>query len=236
MPHAAKRVAIVQSSYIPWKGYFDLIASVDEFVLYDDAQFTRRDWRNRNQIKTPSGPRWLTIPVLAKGRFEQRVRDTVVSDPHWPQRHWRSIQANYARAPHFPAYRDALEGLWLGSEEERLSLINHRLLSGLCSLLGIRARFSWSMDYTLEDERTARLVGICRQAGATTYVTGPSARAYLDERKFHDAGIVVEYADYAGYPEYAQLYPPFLHQVSVVDLLVHTGPDARRYMRWGSSR
>jgi hypothetical protein len=227
----AKRIAVVQSSYIPWKGYFDLIASVDEFVLYDDAQFTRRDWRNRNQIKTPGGLRWLTIPVIVKGRFEQRIRETLVSDRRWPHQHWRSIQANYARAPHFHTYKTALEALFLGADVERLSAVNYRLLRGLCELLGIRTPLTWSMDYRLEEERTARLVGICRQAGATEYLTGPSARAYLDEPQFREAGITVRFADYSGYREYPQLYPPFVHQVSVIDLLVHTGPEAAQYLR-----
>jgi WbqC-like protein len=227
----AKRVAIVQSSYIPWKGYFDLIASVDEFILYDDAQYTKRDWRNRNRIKTRSGLQWLTVPVVVTGRFEQRVRDTVVADQRWRQQHWRSIQANYARAPHFERDKDALEGLFLGFGDDRLSAINHRFLTGLCAMIGIRTRLSWSMDYTLEGERTARLVGICKQAGASEYLTGPSARGYLDEAQFQTAGIVLRYADYNGYREYPQLYPPFEHQVSAIDLLVHVGPHARKYLR-----
>src|SRR5437868_14961880 len=93
-----KRVAILQSNYIPWKGYFDLIAAVDEFILYDDMQYTRRDWRNRNQIKTPAGIQWLTIPVEVKGKFHQRINETQVSDPDWPRHHWRTLELNYARA------------------------------------------------------------------------------------------------------------------------------------------
>jgi len=226
-----KRVAIVQSSYIPWKGYFDLIASVDEFVLYDDAQYTKRDWRNRNRIKTPSGLHWLTIPVVVKGRFDQRVRDTHVADQRWREQHWRSIRANYARAPHFGAYKDALESLFLEVTDDRLSTINGHFLTGLCAMMGIHTRLSWSMDYALADERTARLVGICRQAGADEYLTGPAARGYLDETQFQTAGIAVRYADYSGYREYPQLYPPFEHQVSAIDLLVHVGADARSYLR-----
>jgi hypothetical protein len=229
----SKRVAILQSSYIPWKGYFDLIAAVDEFVLYDDAQYTKRDWRNRNRIKTPHGLLWLTVPVLVKGRFEQRVRDTVVSDLGWAAKHWRTIRASYARAPCFGQYEAPLEELFLGSVDDHLSAVNFRFLSGLCRLLGLTTRLTWSMDYVLAPDRTARLVGICRQAGATEYLSGPAARSYLDERQFRDAGIAVTYADYTGYPEYPQLHPPFEHHVSVIDLLVHTGAEARRFMRAG---
>ena len=105
----SKRIAIVQSSYIPWKGYFDLIAAVDEFVLLDDVQYTKRDWRNRNRIKSSSGPVWLTIPVVVSGRFEQRVCDVLVSDGRWNEKHWRSIRASYARAPYFRASLSSLK-------------------------------------------------------------------------------------------------------------------------------
>jgi hypothetical protein len=225
-----KRIAIVQSSYIPWKGYFDLVASVDEFVLFDDAQYTKRDWRNRNRIKTSRGPLWLSIPVAIKGRFEQKIRETLVTDVRWAEKHWRSIRASYARAPFFKHYEAALEALFAGATDERLSHINYRFLSGLCQLLEIRTPITWSMDYQVDGARTTRLINLCRQAGATEYLSGPSARAYLDERECADAGISVFWADYSGYPEYTQLYPPFDHAVSVIDLLVHTGPEARRYM------
>jgi len=229
-PPVPKRIAIVQSSYIPWKGYFDLIASVDEFVLYDDAQYTRRDWRNRNRIKTPHGILWLTIPVNVKGRYYQRVRDTMVSEPGWAEKHWRSIRASYSRAPYFRTYATALEELFLGTTEQRLSDVNYRFLSRLCGLLGLRTRLTWSMDYPHDGDATERLVAMCKAAGATTYLSGPSARSYIEAERFTEAGIALEYTDYTGYPEYSQLYPPFEHTVSVIDLLVHTGPEALRFM------
>src|SRR5579864_4290063 len=126
----SKRVAVVQSNYIPWKGYFDLIHSVDEFILFDDMLYTRRDWRNRNRIKTPQGVAWLTIPVQVKGGYlDQRIRDTVVSDPHWNVRHWKTVVHHYSRARCFKQYRPLLEQLYLGQPETHLSLINYRFLS-----------------------------------------------------------------------------------------------------------
>lgn len=226
----SKRIAIVQSSYIPWKGYFDLMAAVDEFVLYDDAQYTKRDWRNRNRIKSPNGALWLTVPVAVKGHFEQRVRDAVIADRGWVERHWRTVRASYARAPCFRQYESALEGLFSGATSERLSEINHRFLVGLRDLLGIETRITWSMDYRHHGDATHRLVEMCHQAGATTYLSGPSARAYMDAPQLAAAGITLEYMDYRGYPAYPQLYPPFEHAVSVIDLLVHTGREAPRFM------
>lgn len=226
-----KSVAIVQSSYIPWKGYFDIMASVDEFILYDDRQFTRRDWRNRNRIKTPEGTRWLTIPVESKGRYEQRIDETVIGDPRWADRHWSTIVGSYGRASHFSDYRDTLEELYRTSTERRLSAVNRRFLQAIAGLLGIRTTLSWSTDYEAEGAKTERLVSLCRAAGATEYVTGPRARNYLDETAFDEAGIGLSYFDYSGYPEYEQLHPPFEHEVTALDLIVHTGAEAPQYMK-----
>jgi hypothetical protein len=226
-----KTVAIVQSNYIPWKGYFDLIAAADEFILYDDVQYTRRDWRNRNRIKSASGPLWLTIPVDVKGKYSQTIRETRIADPDWPAAHWKTIQHNYARATFFRAYRDAFEELFLGCREEYLSQVNFRFLTRVCDLLDIHTPMRWSMDYELLDGKTERLVHLCRQAGATEYLSGPAARGYLDEAQFQEAGIAVRWMDYSGYPEYPQVHPPFDHAVSVLDLILNTGPAARTFMK-----
>lgn len=227
----SKSVAIVQSSYIPWKGYFDLIGSVDEFILYDDRQFTRRDWRNRNRIKTSRGAQWLTIPVETKGRYDQRIDETIIGDPGWAVRHWKTIQHNYALAPYFADCRDLLEHLYRTSTERRLSFVNRRFLEAIAGALGIRTTLSWSTDYDAHGAKTERLVSLCRAAGATEYVTGPSARSYLDESAFENAGIQVSYFDYSGYPEYEQLHPPFDHAVTILDLMLNTGSEAPRYMK-----
>jgi WbqC-like protein len=226
-----RSVAIVQSCYIPWKGYFDLIASVDEFILYDDRQFTRRDWRNRNRIKTPQGTQWLTIPVETKGRYLQRIDETVIGDPAWAQQHWKTFVHNYAAAPYFSDYREELEALFEAASDKRLSVVNRAFLEAINRILGITASLSWSTDYEAEGTKTERLVSLCRAAGATAYVSGPRARSYLDESAFAEAGIELSYFDYSDYPEYDQLYPPFDHAVTILDLIFNTGPDAPRYMK-----
>jgi hypothetical protein len=230
------RVAIVQSNYIPWKGYFDLIDAVDEFVLIDDLQFTRRDWRNRNAIKTPEGSCWLTIPVEAKGRYLQTIRETRIADVNWRRRHLTSIRHHYARAEAFKLYVDAIQELYDGCGSCFLSEVNRHLLEGLCRLLGITTRISSSDEYRLADGRTTRLVEICKQAGASTYLSGPSARSYLDHAEFTVEGIEVRYMDYSGYPEYPQLFPPFEHHVSVLDLILNVGAEAPRYMKIRGAR
>lgn len=226
-----KKIAIVQSNYIPWKGYFDLISKVDEFILFDDMQYTRRDWRNRNKIKTPQGLQWLTISVEVKGKFLQKINQTYVSNPNWASEHWKTLSQNYAKAPYFRTYREVFEELYLGCALLRLSDINYRFICGICKLFGIQTRLSWSSDYNLIEGKTERLVDLCKQANGIEYISGPSAKGYIDHVLFKNAGITLNYMDYSNYPEYPQLYPPFEHGVSIVDLIFQTGPDAPKYMK-----
>jgi hypothetical protein len=226
-----KTIAIIQSSYIPWKGYFDIIRSVDEFVFLDTAQYTKRDWRNRNRIVARDGIRWLTIPVASKGRYLQRIDETEVAQP-WARRHWQTLAAHYARAPHFGAVAPALEALYAACEHEtRLSRINFLLIAGVCRLLGIATPLRWSSEFPECGTRADRLVSICRAAGATRYLSGPSAAAYLEPEKFARAGVALAYVDYAGYPAYPQLQPGFVHEVSIVDMLFCLGMETPRYLR-----
>src|SRR5262245_22128659 len=142
-------VAIVQSNYIPWKGYFDLIRRADHFVLYDDAQYTTRDWRNRNRIKTKDGLLWLSIPVEVQGRRDQRIRDARVADPTWSKKHWKTIAAAYARAAHMSVYRERLEDLFARATSPWLSEVNRHFIEAICGWLGITTRLSWSSEFDL---------------------------------------------------------------------------------------
>jgi hypothetical protein len=225
-----KKVAIVQSNYIPWKGYFDLIASVDEFVLFDDMQFTRRDWRNRNRIKTPQGLQWLTVPVRVKGRFEQPIRETALGEGDWARSHLRTLHANYAKAPFFAELFEALEPVY-AEEHATISTLNRRLIEWVCAYLGITTRITDSWDYETSADQSARLAGICAQAGGNVYVSGPAARDYLQQQPFAERGLAVEWFDYDGYPEYPQLWGGFEHAVTILDLLFNCGREAPRFMK-----
>lgn len=230
---SGKKVAVLQSNYIPWKGYFDLIASVDIFILFDDTQYTRRDWRNRNIIKTSLGCRWLTIPVKVKGKYRQKIKDTEIVDSRWPQDHWRRIKTSYSRAAYFKEYSDLVEELYMScSPLTFLSDINHMFLRELCRALRIQTPILQSMDFSLVDGKTERLIDLCLQVGGTTYVSGPAGKTYIEEELFFANGLNLEYMEYSDYPEYQQLYPPFEHKVSIIDLLFHVGPEAPRYI-WG---
>lgn len=226
-----KRVAIVQSNYIPWKGYFDMIASVDEFILFDDMQYTRRDWRNRNQIKTPQGVQWLTVPVKVKGKYHQTIRETEIDGTDWAQIHWKSLVQNYRRAPHFDEINTWLEPIYLGGGHTYLSGLNRAFIEAVCSYLGITTRISNSWDYELVPGKTERLVSLCEQAGATEYISGPAARDYIQPGLFAERDIRLDWFDYAGYPEYPQLWGEFTHGVTILDLLFNCGQDAPRFMK-----
>lgn len=223
-----KRIAISQSNYIPWKGYFDMIRSVDEFVLYDDVQFTRRDWRNRNRIKTAHGLHWLTIPVRVKGRYHQSVRETEIEGSSWTESHWQTIRHGYARAACFAEMAAILEKVYADCSGLRmLSEVNRLWIEAVCRLLAIQTPLRWSSEFSLNGDRSERLLNICLEAGADCYVSGPAAKGYLDTGLFESAGVAVEWMSYEGYPEYPQLHGPFEHRVSVIDLLLNaTNPAA----------
>lgn len=225
------RVAIVQSNYVPWKGYFDLIGSVDRFILYDDMQFTRRDWRNRNKIKTPQGLAWLTVPVLSKGKYFQTIKDTRIDGSAWAVKHWRSIETNYTRAPYFEMMAEIFKPTYEGNIPTFLSELNTHLIRNICEFLNIDAIVESSADYDLIDGQSERLVDLCKQVGAEVYVSGPLARDYLDTSVFSSAGIEVEWFDYTGYPVYDQLWGEFEHGVSILDLISNAGPNTPDYMK-----
>ena len=178
-----KRIAIIQSNYIPWKGYFDLIATVDELILYDDMQYTRRDWRNRNKIKTPDGLHWLTVPVQVKGKYNQRIRDVEIADPDWGVQHWTTLTHNYRNANYFDEIAAWLAPLYDQSYKD-LSQLNRCFIESVADQLGIRTTISNSCDYRLVEGKTERLVDLCVQARATEYVSGPAAKDYVNANLF----------------------------------------------------
>jgi hypothetical protein len=227
-----KKIAIVQSNYIPWKGYFDMIAAVDEFILYDDMQFTRRDWRNRNQIKTAQGVQWLTVPVQVKGKYHQTIKDTEIDGLAWSQAHWKSLIQNYKHAPYFEEIAIWLEPIYLSQSFTHLSVLNRCLIEAVCAYLGINTVIRNSWDYQLIEGKTERLANLCMQAGGGEYISGSAAKVYIDEQIFNDLGIKLTWFDYLDYPEYAQLWEEFTHGVTILDLLFNCGRESPRYMRY----
>lgn len=225
-----RKVAILQSNYIPWKGYFDLIDSVDVFVVYDIVQYTKNDWRNRNYLKSKQGREWLSIPVHHS--TSQAINETRVSDSRWWKKHFKTIEQRYARAACFDLYREPLRALYQSlADEVLLSNINIAFIRFINQALGINSEIRDAETFNCDGGQTARLVNICRQLNAASYVSGPSAKSYLDTALFNRHGIEVHWFHYGEYPPYRQLGSGFEHGVSVLDLLFNEGPEARKYMR-----
>lgn len=223
-----KKIAILQSNYIPWKGYFDLISSVDEFVFYDEVQYTKNDWRNRNKIKTPQGLAWLTVPVGIN--LDRRVCDVRI-DSKWQEKHWKTIESNYRRSRHFDTISDWLAPLYLNMQHDNLSEMNQLFVREVCKFLDIATKLSRSSDFRLTGDRVERLADLCNQASATEYVSGPSAKDYIRESVFREGNIRLSWFDYSGYPEYPQLWGAFEAQVSIIDLLFNCGKESMQYLR-----
>ena len=226
----SKKIAILQSNYIPWKGYFDLINIVDEFIVYDDMQYTRRDWRNRNKIKTPQGIQWLTIPVRQES-LDQKIKDTKISDKKWNIKHWRTISQNYSKSKYFKDYKDIFEELYLTCDEEYLSQINYKFITTINEILEIKTKLSWSSEFELVDGQTEKLLGICKDCNADIYLSGPAAKDYFNEELAKQENIKVEWMDYSGYKKYEQLNPPFEHGVTILDLIFNKGDRAKEFMK-----
>lgn len=225
-----KKVAILQSNYIPWKGYFDLIRSVDVLVIYDEVQYTKNDWRNRNILKTPNGPIWLTIPVRQES-LEQTIHETRTAKNNWNVKHWNAIKANYTKAPYFKQFEDQFNELYLGINTDRLSEINLKFIVAIHEILGIQTEIIDSLSLNLCGNKNERLVDAVLKLNGTHYVSGPAAKNYLDNKLFEENNIQVDWMDYSGYPAYPQLFGTFTHEVSILDLLFNVGSNANRYLK-----
>lgn len=226
----AKKIAILQSNYIPWKGYFDLIAKADVFVIYDEVQYTKNDWRNRNLINTPSGLQWLTIPVRIES-LHQSIHESKIFTNNWHKKHVSSLTSNYAKADYFKQYKDQIFGFY-ENQSEFISEVNVSFIRSICSLLGITTTIIDSKELDLKGDRNERLLEACKKLNATNYISGPAAKNYLNTELFNQENIEVEWMDYSGYPEYKQVYQPFAHGVTVLDLIFNTGPNAADFMKY----
>ncbi len=227
------KVLISQSNYIPWKGYFDNIACCDVFVAYDDMQYTKRDWRNRNYIKTEQGLKWLTIPVEVSGKYFQKINETKISEKLWYKSHWSIIESSYKKAPYFQELGPWIKELYMTATSEFLSEINAHFLKAFCEFLNIKTKFQDSRDFKLIDGKTEKLVHICKELNATEYYTGPAAKSYMEEDLFERENIKIQYFDYSGYKEYLQIHPPFVHGVSIIDLILNVGNQSKTYLKLG---
>lgn len=226
------KVAVLQSNYIPWKGYFDIIHDVDLFVFYDEVQYTKNDWRNRNRICTEHGLKWLTIPCgydIKRKIYEVRIKNEFP----WQQEHYKSILSSYSGAPYFHKFRELLDHVYLECRWEFLYELNRYLIQTISKeILNLDTGFEDSRNFLSQGARDEKLLTLLQSIGCDVYVSGPAAKNYMDVSKYSGCGIDVIWKDYSGYPVYPQKMEPFNHQVSILDLLFNTGDDAPYYI-WG---
>lgn len=230
MPNEIK-TAILQPSYIPWKGVFDMINKVDHFVFYDDVQFTKKTWRNRNRIKTNQGPKWLTIPVMTAGLRFQSIVDTQIDvSRDWQRAHYRSILHNYNSAKYFDRYRSVIEEIYVGRTWKNLADLNIYTTQLLAEVLEINVNWVRSSRLNIQGSRHGdRAAKICAELGSSILLNGPTSLQYIDPQILQDHEISLEIMNY-DYPKYDQLHGDFVHEVSVVDLLLNCGPDSLDYL------
>jgi hypothetical protein len=222
------KVGIIQSNFLPWRGYFDFIREVDLFIIHDDLQYTKGDWRNRNKIKTPRGLEWITVPVNYKNTNQIIEETTVDYSTRWAQKILNRIREAYRQSPHFETYFTQLSGL-LTEPAATISDLNLSLIHWACGHLKINTPIKFSREFHPQGTKTERLVGILKQVDATVYLSGPAAQAYLIPELLENEGIQLKYKKY-NYPEYPQLYPPFEPYVSIIDLFFMLGENARNYL------
>ncbi len=227
------KIAILQPGYLPWLGFFDQMQQVDTFVLYDDVQYDKNGWRNRNRIKTSQGVQWLTVPVLTSGRKKPLIKDVLI-DNHtdWRGRHLKSIKQNYSRAPFFGDYIEILEKVYSQWWKYLLD-VDVAFVLALRMILTVKTEIKYSSDMdVVTDNREQRLIEICRKLGADELLEGSVGRDYLEEANtelFNRNGIRITYQDYQ-HPVYSQLYGDFQSHLSVVDLLMNEGPEGLKIL------
>lgn len=226
-----RRAGIIQSCYIPWRGYFDFIDSVDLFIIFDDVEYpVGRDWRNRNQVKTRNGLKWLTVPVMSGSGGIPIDEVLIGSSPKpWQEKHRALLSEALRKAPFF---NDAMD-IWeegVAGGDTHLSQLNVRLIKAMCAYLKIDTPIVMSRDYSANGTKTERLIDLLKKTGATTYLSGPAARGYIEEDLFRSNNIGLEYKTY-GYQPYPQLWGEFAGAVSVLDLIANMGPESRHYLK-----
>jgi len=228
-----KSAAIMQPTFLPWMGYFGLMASVDLFVFLDDVQFDKRSWQQRNRIKTPNGVIWLTVPVLTKGLRDQKICDAEIQpNAKFPETMWRTIEMNFAKAPYASKYLPELHDI-MKRHATHIGELNIAIINWMATEFGITTQTVLSSQTPVGSAKADRLVALCQAHEITNYLSPPGSKTYLDESSaFDDAGIALDYFEYS-HPEYAQLHGAFEPYMCALDLLVNEGPKAAEILRAG---
>ena len=223
------KAAVLQSNYLPWKGYFDMIHDVELFVYYDEVQYTKNDWRNRNKIYSKQGLSWITVPV--EYNFGQTIIETKIKkQQNWQKENWGKIENAYRKAPYWNMYKDFFYEVYFNMQWDNLYELNRYLIKTISKeFLGIKTEFADSRDFESDGQKSEKLLSLLGSIGVNEYVSGPAAKDYITDEEFAKRGINVIWKDYSGYKEYKQVRVPFEHSVSIIDVLFNTGENAPYY-------
>ena len=222
-----KRISILQPNYMPWRGYYKIIKNSDCVVLYDDVQYTKNDWRNRNIIKSAKGPIWLTIPVRVKN-LNQRINETYSVNNNWYEKHYKSIRQNYSKSRYYNKYIDNFQEFYQNKKPRKITAIIENFNNIIFEILEISTKIIYSSDLGVTGNRNERLIRILKKLGADTYLSGPSASSYIDQELFKVNKIDIEWVSYQ-MPMYKQVFDGFIPNLSIVDLIFNTGTEANYY-------
>jgi len=220
-----KTIGILQPSFLPWLGFFEQLHRSDVFVLYDDVQFEKGSWRNRNRIKTANGPQWITVPVLQKGLGSQLIKDVQINtDVPWQKKQIKTITQNYSKAPFFAKYADNLFDR-LNRSWEKLNELNVELIGWIAKELGISTEIVFASELGVYGSGTQRLIDVIKAFNGTGFYEGSAGRNYIDHSLFEKSEILITYQDYT-HPTYPQLYGDFVSHLSIIDLMFNCGEDS----------
>ena len=215
-----------QPVYLPWLGLFHKISLADEFVSYDQVQYVPYEWQNRNRVKTPSGPVWLTVPVMRKEHFGRRIVDIEIDNSRpWPRKHWRTIEMAYGRAPHFARYADFLDETYNRRTWLTLAELNDHLLRWSLATLGIDIPIVSAGEFDFKGTKSDRILDMCQVLGSDVFIFGGEGDKYADVPSFERAGVRPVFQTY-NHPVYPQLHGTFVSHLSVIDLLANCGDDS----------
>lgn len=224
------RVAIIQSSYLPWKGYFDIINDCDIFIFYDEVKYSKNGWRNRNRIKLQGEAKWLTVPVIYD--CNTTIAQVKIANNQWQRKHRSTIMHAYNKCAHYGESADLLDSIYRNKEWHSLSELNQETTKLICRRLGIKTEIKCSTAFTKHGGRSQRLIDIIKAVGGTEYISGPKAKSYINENDFKRNNISITWKDYTGYPTYQQSTGLFMHELSIIDLIINTGKAAPSLI-WG---
>jgi hypothetical protein len=223
-----------QPVYLPWLGLFHKIALAESFCVFDIVQYQKKDYNNRNRIKTHTGPMWLSVPVESKNHLQTMNCDVKIIDNGWHKKHAKSIRFNYKAAPYFDQYIDIIEEQLLNKKFKYLTDLNFEMLSKFLELLDIKVNIIKASDLDFSGQKSELVLDMCIKLGSKKYIFGEQGKNYVDRAVFAKSAVDVYFQKYI-HPTYKQINGKFSPYMSVIDLLFNAGPESKKIIMKGNA-